>query len=289
MKLILSHKYGKKVRGSYKVSERFCAKFDDLCIKSDTEITLEEADEYDHVFFRTQVPGSYAYRLGMEELSNNKNTFFIRSEHNKPFARSATNGFSYYKEHGGIKYFCPFITDFFVNSVCENLTIGFYIRKGIAHDSYMWFDDFLRNLKVPINIYTMGDYTKDLSVYRNVSYHRHTNDNLEFFSNISHYVYPKSCEFVDPFPHTMLEAAQNGIQVITPSLGYRPFRDGIDDLMSVVMTHSMFDPDKILPRTDISFDVFSSFYKKALDTNLSYDFDRNKYKTFYDWIVGEVV
>ena len=284
MKLILSHKFGDKVRGSYKVSERFCKNFNNLKLISDNDFNLKELEKYEHVFFRTQSPYSYTFRLGLKELSNPKHTFFIRSEYNKPFVRSVSNGFNYYKNDPKIKFYFPMITDFSCENSCDELVFGFYSRKGIAPDSYQWFCDFLRDNTIPCKVFTMGDYILDLTRYTSVTEHHHTYDNIEFFSSISHYVYPESHRFVDPFPHSVLEAIQSNVQLIIPSWGNRDFKDGIDDLKSIFCYHTHFIEDFFLHNTPLKFSMFEDFYHDTLYNDMEYTFDRDYFKTFYDWI-----
>ena len=113
---------------------------------------------------------------------------------------------------------------------------------------------------------------------------------MQFFSEITHYFYPTSKYFVDPFPHSLLEAVQTGKTIIIPKIE-RDFKDGIDDIKDVINWYEEYNP--IVGNTNkdqpLRAAVWKKFYEKVFSCNWEYKFDRNKYKNLYDFIQGEVL
>jgi hypothetical protein len=136
----------------------------------------------------------------------------------------------------------------------------------------------------------MGDDNNKIKAHPNVRNFKHTNDNYEFFKSITHYFYPTSRHFVDPFPHSALEAVQTGKQIIFPEI-QREHKDGIDEIKDVIKWHEKFNT-KIYhdnSKQPLTAENFSRYYKMIFENNWEYSFDRNKYKNMADWIEGEIL
>jgi hypothetical protein len=215
----------------------------------------------------------------------------LRGTRNPLIYNSCNNGFHYFRSYKNIKYFVPFVTDFITPNENENLCIGFYIRRDVTPDSLAYTKDFLNSLKHPIDIYVMGDPTPEFKNIKNVKSYTHTYDQFEFFSNISHYIYPTSVIHNDPFPNSVLEAVQCNKQIIFPKLPNRVHKDGIDDIKECIKWHDTFNENIYYDNKDciIKNKYFEKFYLNLFENNFEYTFDRDKYKRFDKWIENEVL
>ena len=137
----------------------------------------------------------------------------------------------------------------------------------------------------------MGDPAPEFMRIKNVKSYKHTFDNIEFFKNISHYVYPASRVFQDPFPHNILEAVQSGKQIIIPELPHRNHVDGIDDIKECIKWHKTFDENTHYDNSKciLNANAFRNFYLRLFENNFEHRFDKDKYKHFSDWIEHEVI
>lgn len=135
----------------------------------------------------------------------------------------------------------------------------------------------------------MGDYNSDIEHHHNVLHFNHTNNNVEFFSEITHYFYPTSSYFVDPFPHSVLEAVQTGKTIIFPHIE-RDFKDGIDELKDVIRWKESFD-HREYPNDDhpLKAEIWSKFYQRVFDSNFEFEFDRREIKSFDHFIERYVI
>ena len=138
----------------------------------------------------------------------------------------------------------------------------------------------------------MGQLNEDLSKkFNQVINHYHTYDNVKFFSNITHYIYQKSVIFQDPLPHSLIEAIQNNIQIIVPHIQGRSIKDGIDDIIEISKYHDCYNEDLYLDNSDTIYrsSVFKKFYMQLFENDFNHFLDRQKYKTFNEWLEGEVL
>jgi hypothetical protein len=295
--LLISHKYDFLKRGAFITSNRFVESYSEhLDYKLDLDAqNLEELNEqYKRLIFTTQVISNYRLKLNLTRLRNLNYIFFLRNTQNPLIYNSASNGFHYYKTYKNIKFYIPSITDFspIENKVYnKNLCLGFYIRRNITPDSVSFINDFLKNLKIPVDVYVMGNPAPEFLNYKCVNTYNHTYNQIEFFENITHYMYPASKQFQDPFPNSVLEAVQSGVQIIFPEIYGRNHKDGIDDIKDCIYWHKNFNPDIKYDNTDciLTDSKFKKFFLNLFDNNFEYSFDRNKYKYFSDWIEGEIV
>jgi hypothetical protein len=181
------------------------------------------------------------------------------------------------------------ITDFPKVKQPSEICIGFYARKWLTRDSYNWFFDKLDQWP-KVNICVMGRQEPELE-HKLKGRYKHTFDNIDFFNSITHYVMPKSLTFIDPFPHTLLEAVQSNKQIIIPTIGHRNHKDGIDDIQDCIQWHDDFYPDKFVDNSQclLKFKNFKKFYQKVIDNNFEYSFEKLKYKNMKEWILEEVI
>jgi len=292
--LVIGHKFGSLKRGGFVVSKRFCEEHPEHCEfredKRSRQLT-QLNNQYKRLIFRTQVPRCYSLPINFVKLRKLNHIIYLRARYLSPFYNSCTNGFYYYKMHDGIQNYIPMITDFpKIEKQPDSICLGFYVRKWLTPDSFDFFVNILDNLKHKYNLCIMGDRNDQLQRHPNVKSFKHTYDNYEFFKTITHYFYPTSKYFVDPFPHSVLEAVQTGKQIIFPSID-REHKDGIDDLKDCINWHQNFRPDVTLdninqPMTALNF---KKFYQRIFDNNWEHRFDRDQYKTMYEWIEREVL
>jgi hypothetical protein len=138
----------------------------------------------------------------------------------------------------------------------------------------------------------MGDESHEIKNHKNVLHYNHTNDNVQFFSEITHYFYPTSRYFIDPFPHSVLEAVQTGKTIIFPKIE-RNFEDGIDDIKDVIKWNEKWNPivDTSLNKNHpLKSKIWKNFYKKIIfPSGWEFGFDRKKYKSLSKFIERFVI
>jgi len=295
--LLISVAYGNLKRGAFTVSERMANEHSEYLdhLESKDVVNLRELNEkYKKLIFVTQVPSNYSFPVNIVSLIDIDYLIYVRNEYNYFGNKSCNNGFYYTHECDSIKNFIPMITDFIVKqSEVTRPCLGFYIRNYITRDSFDYFLGMLNDLYSYVDVYTMGQNTRhDFSKrFKYVLNHHHTFDQQVFFSNITHYVYPQSRNYIDPLPYSLIEAIQNNKEIISPVLEGRLHCDGIDDIKDFVKVHDRFIPGAYIHNDNIPFNssLFKNFYKNVFDNNFEYILDRSKYSTFIDWVVGEVI
>ena len=290
--LVIGHKFGALGRGGYHISKRFCDEHPRYCeFKEDKKVRKLEIlnDRYKRLIFRTQVPRCYNQPVNFVRLRKINHLFYLRARYLNPLYNNCTNGFYYYQMHKGFDNYIPMITDFHKLPIPKKECWGFYVRKWLTPDSYDCFLDLLGSHKHKVNVTVMGDHSPEIKNHNKVLHYNNTNDNVQFFSEISHYFYPTSKHFVDPFPHSVLEAVQAGRTIIFPKIE-RDFKDGIDDIKDVTYWHEKFNPfiDNMNKDMPLNSKTWKKFYHKVFNCNWEYNFDRNKYKNLYQFIQGEV-
>jgi len=281
-------------RGSFTITKRFCEWFS---YRADfiegLKITTDDFKDYQKVIFRTQVPSAYNIHVNGIALRNVNHLVYIRNEHLTPLLNSCTNGFYYYKRNKKIKHYIPMITPFSVTKTDRPIPcLGFYERNCITRDSFDWFMDIIKNLKVDVDIYFMGNPPKInfSSLSNHVKSTTHTFDNEEFYSNITHYIYPRSKMWDDPFPHSMVEAIQTGCQIISPLIKGRDHLDGVNDVLDCIKFHESFNPDVYFDNSkSILLSNFRPFYERVFENDFEYSFNRSEYKTFDKFIEKEMI
>ena len=294
--LLVSHKYDNLKRGAYITSNRLVDRYrKHLDYKTDLEIQdLNELNyKYKKIIFVTQVLSNYNIKLNLTKMKKLNHLIMLRSTQNLLLYNSCSNGFHYFKSYKNIKNFIPFITDFpLIEHDNNNIPcLGFYIRRTVTPDSLSYIKDFLKNLSQKVDVYVMGNPTPEFLKYKCVNTYKHTYNNKEFFKSITHYIYPSSKIFQDPFPNSILEAVHTGAQIVLPDILGRLHMDGIDDIKECIKWHNKFDSDIIYDNSDCILNgiIFDKFYLNLFNNDFEYKFDRSEYKYFSDWIEKEVI
>jgi hypothetical protein len=286
--LVIGHKFGALGRGGYHISKRFCDEHPDECefLEDKKARDFEKLqNQYRRLIFRTQVPRCYNQPVNFVRLRKINHLFYLRAKYLNPLYNNCTNGFYYYKMHKGFNNYIPMITDFPEVSTPKHECLGFYVRKWLTPDSFDCFMGILDSFKYKIRVTIMGDPSPEIENHNNVLHYNHTNDNVQFFSDITHYFYPTSKHFVDPFPHSVLEAVQCGKTIIFPKIE-RDFKDGIDDLKDVIHWHEKWNPmvDNMNKDMPLNSKTWKKFYQKVFDNNWEFDFCRDTYKDLSSFI-----
>lgn len=227
----------------------------------------------------TQIP--YFYKKKKELFTEMFNAIhFLRPHLVNYWKNSATNGFSIYKEIDEYKYCIPMMYDYKCsnNNVKDKIVIGYY--NSIYRGTKEWFKQFVKDNETYIDrIYILGEQIIECPSFI------HTTNKDEFFSNITHFVYPMSTVFIDPWPTTLEEAVRCNKQIIIlPS--NRNWHDGIDDICSCIRYHTSLSLDKYYDNSNCSINMFdlTKYYDTLLfDNNFEYKIDRTKYKSFNEW------
>ena len=286
--LVIGHKFGALGRGGYHISKRFCDEHPDECefLEDKKARDFEKLqNQYRRLIFRTQVPRCYNQPVNFVRLRKINHLIYLRAKYINPLYNNCTNGFYYYKMHKGFNNYIPMITDFPEVSTPKHECLGFYVRKWLTPDSFDCFMGILDSFKYKIRVTIMGDPSPEIENHNNVLHYNHTNDNVQFFSDITHYFYPTSKHFVDPFPHSVLEAVQCGKTIIFPKIE-RDFKDGIDDLKDVIHWHEKWNPmvDNMNKDMPLNSKTWKKFYQKVFDNNWEFDFCRDTYKDLSSFI-----
>jgi len=227
----------------------------------------------------TQVP--FFYKKKKEFFTEMFNAIhFLRPYLVNYWKNSATNGFSIYKEIDGYKYCIPMMYNYKCNNnnVKDKIVIGYY--NSIYRGTKEWFKQFVKDNETYIDrIYILGEQIRECPSFI------YTTNKDEFFSNITHFVYPMSTSFVDPWPTTLEEAVRCNKQIIIlPS--NRNWHDGIDDICSCIRYHTSLNLNRYYDNANCSINMFdlTKYYDALLfDNNFEYKIDRTKYKSFNEW------
>lgn len=196
---------------------------------------------------------------------------FLRRDytHLFPYKCRLTGGFSYYKMFNGIyKSYFPTIYDvhFSRNSYPS---IGYYIRT-MRTESNLAFIDLINKLPNDIPIVTMGTKESLEKYLSNRKNWYHTYDSNIFWKKCSHYFYFRCSDFIDPFPHSLLEAIQSGHRIISPKNNRRNFIDGIDDLLSFIEYDETFIEANIGKPCDL---LTGAYWKTYIENLICTDFE----------------
>lgn len=289
--LFIGKKDGLPKRGSYTVAKRL-SRYLGIPAAFDTEIaSLSELPASDKYIFLHQATDRYSFAFNIATVLKLPHVVYTRKPFEMKLFNSASNGFSFYKNTKAHKNFIPQITDFKASAAkVDEIVIGFYERVNITPDAVRYLQYEIDNSKFPINLVTCGLNTHH---FTGIKSHYHTYDNEDFFSRITHYYFPQSAEFVDPFPNTLLEAIQTGKQIICPTIQGRRHVDGIDDLLLFIQYHVKLDDafsGKFYDNSNhgLTENNFRAFYARVLEAGFSNFVPYDEYKTFYDWCCKEI-
>jgi len=227
----------------------------------------------------TQIP--YFYKKKKELFTEMFNAVhFLRPHLVNYWKNSATNGFSIYKEIDGYKYCIPMMYDYKYsnNNVKDKIVIGYY--NSIYRGTKEWFKQFVKDNEAYIDrIYILGEQIIECPSFI------HTTNKDEFFSNITHFVYPMSTVFIDPWPTVLEEGIRCNKQIIILYRD-RSWKDGIDDICSCIRYHKKLDLNTYYDNSDSSILNFNldKYYRYLFDNNFEFYIDRDKYKTFDEFL-----
>jgi hypothetical protein len=290
--LLIGKSFSELKRGGHIITKRFASVFPDYLEYKETSnaIDLEKLNEqYKKIIFATHVPAAYATPVNLVRLLNINHVIYIKGPLNFSLYNSCTNGFHYYKSYPNIKHYIPHITDFPKATQPKDICLGFYSRKWLTMDSYIYFVNMLEKLP-PVDVCIMGTPSRLIEKTCKKNF-KHTYDNTEFFNSITHYVFPKSKQYIDPFPNSLLEAVQAGKQIIIPTIEGRKHRDGIDDIQEFIEYHNEIDIDNYYDNSTclLRAKTFRNFYLKVFANNYEHSFDRSKYSSMREWVYNEVI
>lgn len=293
--LLFGKKDGIYKRGSYHITKRFCSEHEnecDFCLDKDIFKNPDKMKDYDIVISTYQSIKNYTKPLNWLFFRDINHILYTRNISDCLIFNGATNGLSVFNRLKRFKYFIPMITDIDSKNIKEpnDISLGFYIRETVNGDAFHFFLDMLKNIDFKINIVTMGDKYFNFENINSVNNHYHTFNNIDFFSRITHYVFPQSAEFMDPFPNTLLEAIQCNKQIICPKIPNRKIKDGIDDILSCINYHKDLNLRKNLDNKNCGLNSknFKRFYENLFKNDWNYQIKPDEYKTFYDWCSKEL-
>lgn len=281
---LVSKKYPKLRRGAYTkavtLSSLFPDYFKSLEIASVPSVSTAR-DSYTKLVFFTQTPFMYKTKYN-QALQHKNDLVFIRPEYNLAWFNSTTNGFSVYKETN-IKQFHPIVVSDQYNCLKKDtLVVGVYFRPDIVSDSFDMLVRFLAKQKV--HLVVMGSH---LGInHPNILSYKHTNNPKEFFSSITHYYMPMSTKARDPWPNTLVEAVNSGAQIIIDRVN-RPFKDGIDDIMSCIEYHTELTNTYYNNQESVLMMSNWLAYYQYLAVN-NFEYRTREYKTSRDWGENEL-
>jgi len=249
----------------------------------------EAAEGYKKIVFLSQNPRLYNTAPYITRIHDVPHTFYSRNEYAHPLIDSCSNGFHYYQQFTNIKSYIPTILPppEVEERKLERPCIGFYLRAQLCTDSYQNFVKFIDEINEEIDVYMMGENVYDFSSFSNVKNHYHTFDNSEFFSSISHFVYFHG-EWLDPFPHSLLEAVHLNKQIIIPNEG--KLKDGVDDVKDVADFHTKFDLNTTYDNSKclLTFENMLPWYREVF-TNYSHSLHRNTHSSLQTFLEKEVI
>lgn len=297
--LLIAHNYTNTRRGAHTTAKRLAKEFSEyLEYKPDYEC-IDKLDqfneEYKKLIFVTQAPKMYLFKANFLNLRELNYSYFIRGENNpKVYKNSITNGFYYNYMYPDIESYVPFIFDFPVpiqSKVDDLPVVGFYIRPILVPDVLDYAVYFCKTVNTKIRLYILGDCHYNFAKFDNIVSCKQTYNNVDFFSNITHYIYPKSAWFQDPFPNSLLEAVQCNKQIIIPDISNRKHLDGIDDISEVINYHKELNIDRELDNTNCPLRLknFENFYLNIFNNDFKNRLDRNKYTCFSEWLEKEIL
>jgi len=217
---------------------------------------------------------------------------FLRPDYLKYFksVNKTTNGFSVYSAYKKYDYFIPMMYEYKNDQNTGSLNIGYYFTP--YRNNFKEFVCFLKqNFRKINNISILADQIYKDFYYPiiqtiNTEFNIHSyHDKDEFFANITHLVFPMSKTFIDPWPTVLEEAVKCNKQIIILQQD-RSWKDGIDDICSCIRYHINLDLNIYYDNSDSSILNFNldKYYKYLFDNNFEFYIDRNKYKTFDEFL-----
>ena len=278
-------------RGAYTEAAALQSKYPDKIDVFDAnhKLDIDEIHQnYKRVIYTYQNPNKLYDKKAIDIRYYNKDIVYIRKDIKTIFKWKTTNGFSMYIKNELFYNFVPMMIPMFqpdTNIRTDKIVLGYYLRPQYRPDDYQMFCDFVYNLKIPVDLYVMGSFVFPFNgktkLIRNLIY---TTDNVEFFNNVTHYVYSMSKVF-DPWPTTLQEAVNANKQIIILEQK-RNFKDGIDDICENIKYHKVLVPEIYYNNSNSIINKwnYDKFYNEVFANNFEYYFDRNRYKYIADWL-----
>ena len=279
-------------RGAYTEAAALQSKYPDKIDVFDAnhKLDIDEIHQnYKRVIYTYQNPNKLYDKKVIDVHYYNKDIVYIRKDIKTVFQWKTTNGFSMYLKNNIFCNYVPMMIPMFqpdTNIRTDKIVLGYYLRPQYRPDDYQMFCDFIYNLKIPVDLYVMGSFAfpfneKINNYINNIIY---TTDNVEFFNNITHYVYSMSKVF-DPWPTTLQEAVNANKQIIILEQK-RNFKDGIDDICENIKYRKILNPEIYYNNFNSIINKwnYDKFYNEVFANNFEYYFDRNRYKYIADWL-----
>lgn len=291
--LFISKKYSTQNRGAYCSSIFFQTQYNNIkSINCSKIIDYFSLNNENKLIFLTQNPGLYTKKLTYITANKLDCVVFIRPEFISNFKNIATNCFNLYKEHKKYDFYIPIIwSDKKEIKKQDKLILGIYFRNSIiVEDSYLFLKKYLNELNIDFELYILGSSKIVTHLYnKKIKKITITKNPEEFFSNITHYIYPEST-MIDPFPQSILEAVHHNCQIIIPENKNKKNKDGIDDIKSCIKYHKEFSITKFYDNSDciLSFTNLKNFYFKLFENNFEYRMNRDKYLNITDFIIDNI-
>lgn len=277
-------------RGAYTEAATLRLKYPDIIdvFNANTKININEIhNNYKRVIYTYQNPNNLYNKKVLDVRYYNKDIVYIRENIKTIFKWKTTNGFSVYRENNVFCNFVPMMIPMFppIQTNTDKIVLGYYLRPQYRPDDFQMFCDFINNIRIPIDLYVMGSFIypfNNKSKYINKLIY--TTDNIEFFNNITHYVYSKSSVF-DPWPTTLQEAVNANKQIIILEQN-RGFKDGIDDICENIKYHIRLDTNIYYDNTNSIINQwnYDKYYQEVFANDFIYQLDRNKYEYIADWL-----
>lgn len=287
--LLISKRFSVLKRGAFKSSEYFKDNFEDNIdfIESSKIVDYIDLNEkYKRLIFLTQAPHLYNKKITFITANKLNSINFLRPEYISEYNNSATNCFHLYKEYKKYKFYIPIIFSNRINVIKEDkIVLGIYFRNNIiCEDSCKYLKHLLNNIKYDLDLYILGS-SSIIIKNKKIKSIKFTTNPQEFYSKITHFIYPES-NMIDPFPQSILEAVHNNCQIIIPKNRTKNFKDGIDDIKSLIKYHEDINFNKFYDNTNciLTFDNLKKFYNKLFNNNFEFNFIRDKYLNIKDFI-----
>lgn len=176
------------------------------------------------VFLYNHKPSLFVHRKlcpqCLEDIVNTRSTWLDTT-----LGKTCISGLSYWKRRRGYKCFFPTLSTYRRKDKPSRPCLGYYSRS-IRPDSNFIFTELATRVPLEVDVYVMGD---KLPIKRPYVF---TYDEDEFFSHVTHYFYYRSNYHDDPWPHTLVQAAQVGCTLVVPNSD-RDWKDGVDDILTV--------------------------------------------------------
>lgn len=215
---------------------------------------------------------------------------YIRPNIKTFYKNIATNGFSVYIENPRFIHYIPMMipTEILIPKNIkkdDTINIGYYLRPQYRPDDFEMFKNFISSINIDVNLYIMGEFIyqfKDLS--KHIKKITFTIDNIEFWKNVTHYVYSES-KVVDPWPTTLQEAVNLNKQIILLEQP-RNFKDGISDIKQCIKYHKLINTDNNYNNSNCILNTwdYNKYYSNLFENNFEYILNRYTFNSILEFL-----